>query len=48
MIHKEMTMRKNKANEILNAVIKLLREQQADYGDLASIEDMIDLIERLK
>jgi hypothetical protein len=28
----------------INIIIRLLREQQDRYGDLASIEDMIDLI----
>lgn len=28
----------------INAVIRVLRDQQELYGDLASIEDMIDLI----
>lgn len=32
----------------INLIIKALREQQADYGDLASINDMIAIIERLK
>lgn len=41
-------MRKNKLNKTLDSVIKVLREQQADYGDLASIDDMIALIEGLK
>ena len=28
----------------INIIIRTLREQQDRYGDLASIEDMIDLI----
>lgn len=28
----------------INIIIRLLREQQDRYGDLASIEDMIDLV----
>lgn len=28
----------------VNAIIRVLRDQQQLYGDIASIEDMIDLI----
>lgn len=28
----------------INTIIRVLRDQQELYGDLASIEDMIDLI----
>jgi hypothetical protein len=38
-------MRKTKT---IDSVVKLLRLQQQEYGDLASIEDMISLIKDLK
>lgn len=42
----EVRRRTMKKKIKISDLIRILREQQETYGDLASIEDMIDLINR--